>query len=279
AGTQYGRGLFQAARPPDVEQTASARHAFVSAANEIGTTQSVRTARLRCGIVPFTRLPSHGEGPMLGIIARREFIALLGGAAAWPLTARAQQAAKPPTIGFLGSGTLTAHGHWVDAFLQRLRVLGWIEGRNLVIEYRWGEGSRDRAAVFAAEFVRLKVDIIVTYAVPMVLAAKQATSTIPIVFAAAADPVGTGLGASLARPGGNVTGLSAQHTELAGKRLALLREIVPSVRRLAVMANVDNPASERELGEVQAVAGTLGLEVARLEIRREEDIARAFEEL
>src|SRR5262249_40538241 len=252
AGTQYGRGLFQAARPPDVEQTASARHAFVSAANEIGTTQSVRTARLRCGIVPFTRLPSHGEGPMLGIIARREFIALLGGAAAWPLTARAQQAAKPPTIGFLGSGTLTAHGHWVDAFLQRLRVLGWIEGRNLVIEYRWGEGSRDRAAVFAAEFVRLKVDIIVTYAVPMVLAAKQATSTIPIVFAAAADPVGTGLVASLARPG---------------------------VRRLAVMANVDNPASDRELGEVQAVAGTLGLEVARLEIRREEDIARAFEEL
>jgi putative ABC transport system substrate-binding protein len=133
--------------------------------------------------------------------------------------------------------------------------------------------------VFAAEFVRLKADIIVTYAVPMVLAAKHATSTIPIVFAAAADPVGTGLVASLARPGGNVTGLSAQHTELAGKRLALLREIVPSLRRLAVMANVDNPASERELGEVQAVAGTLGLEVASLEIRREEDIARAFEEL
>jgi len=211
---------------------------------------------------------------------RRSFIMLLGGAAAaWPLAARAQQPGKLPTIGFLGSGTLTAHGHWVDAFLQRLRVLGWIEGRNLVIEYRWAEGSRDRAAVFAAEFVRLKVDIIVTYAVPMVLVAKQATSTIPIVFAAAADPVGTGLVASLARPGGNVTGLSAQHTELAGKRLALLREIVPSLRRLAVMANVDNPASERELGEVQAVAGTLGLEVGRLEIRREEDIARAFEEL
>ena len=211
---------------------------------------------------------------------RRSFIMLLGGAAAaWPLAARAQQPGKLPTIGFLGSGTLTAHGHWVDAFLQRLRVLGWIEGRNLVIEYRWAEGSRDRAAVFAAEFVRLKVDIIVTYAVPMVLVAKQATSTIPIVFAAAADPVGTGLVASLARPSGNVTGLSAQHTELAGKRLALLREIVPSLRRLAAMANVDNPASERELGEVQAVAGTLGLEVARLEIRREEDIARAFEEL
>jgi putative ABC transport system substrate-binding protein len=218
---------------------------------------------------------------MASLIGRRKFLAtLLGGAAAaWPAATWAQQPAKPPTIGFLGSGTLTAHGHWVAAFLQRLRVLGWIEGRNLVIEYRWAEGSRDRAAVFASEFVRLKVDIIVTYAVPMVLAAKQETSTIPIVFAAAADPVGTGLVASLARPGGNVTGLSAQHTELAGKRLALLREIVPSLRRLAVMANVDNPASDRELGEVQAVAGTLGLEVARLEIRREEDIARAFEEL
>jgi ABC transporter substrate binding protein len=130
---------------------------------------------------------------------RREFLGALGAAAARPAATWAEQPAKPPTIGFLGSGTLTAHGHWVAAFLQRLRVLGWIEGRNLVIEYRWAEGSRDRAAVFAAEFVRLKADIIVTYAVPMVLAAKHATSTIPIVFAAAADPVGTGLVASLAR--------------------------------------------------------------------------------
>ena len=166
---------------------------------------------------------------------RRAFIAGLGGAAAWLIAARAQQSAKPPTIGFLGSGTLTAQGLWLAAFLQRLHELGWIEGRNLVIEYRWAEGSSDRAAQFAAEFVQLKVDVIVTYANPMVLAAKHATSVIPIIFAAAADPLGTGLVASLARPGGNVTGLSIQHTELASKRAELLREVVPGLRRLAIM--------------------------------------------
>src|SRR5262245_28739187 len=133
---------------------------------------------------------------------RREFITLIGSAAAWPLAARAEQAGKLPTIGFLGSGTPAAHGHWVAAFVQRLRELGWIEGRNLTIDYRWAEGSSDRAAELAAEFVRLKVDVIVTYANPMVVATKQATSVIPIVFAAAADPLGTGLVAGLARPGG-----------------------------------------------------------------------------
>src|SRR5260370_23645144 len=143
---------------------------------------------------------------------RREFIALLSGASvAWPLAARAQQAATP-TIGFLGSGTPASQSQWVDAFVQRLRELGWIEGRNLTIEYRWAEGSSDRAAALAAEFVRLNVDLIVTYANPMVLATKQTTSVIPIVFAAAADPLGTGLVAGLARPGGNATGLSVQHT-------------------------------------------------------------------
>src|SRR5262245_34073933 len=158
-------------------------------------------------------------------------------------------------------------------------VLGWIEGRNLVIEYRWAEGSRDRAAVFAAEFVRLKVDIIVTYAVPMVLAAKQATSTIPIVFAAASDPVGTGLVASLARPGGNVTGLSNQISDAGGKRIELLREVVPGLRRLAILANVGNPASVLDMDEAQATARTLGLAVTTSEIRRAEDIAPAFEAL
>src|SRR5262245_60240973 len=150
------------------------------------------------------------EGHMASHIGRREFLAtLLGGAVGWPLVARAQQAGKLPTIGFLGSVSVPAgQGRWVAVFLQRLRELGWIEGRNFVIEYRWAEGSNDRAAEFAAEFVRLKVDIIVTYATPLVLAAKRATSIIPIVFAAAADPLGTGLVASLAHPGGNVTGLS-----------------------------------------------------------------------
>ena len=211
---------------------------------------------------------------------RREFIALLGGAAAaWPLAARAQQTAMVPTIGFLGSGTPAAHGHWVAAFAQRLRELGWIEGRNLTIEYRWAEGSSDRAAELAAEFVRLKVDVIVTYANPMVVATKQATSVIPIVFAAAADPLGTGLVAGLARPGGNVTGLSVQNTDLAGKHLELLRDLIPGLRRLAIMANVGNSASVLEMREVQAAARTIGLEVTILEIRRAEDIAPAFEEL
>jgi ABC transporter substrate binding protein len=170
---------------------------------------------------------------------RREFIAGLGSAAAWPLVARGQLA-KLPTIGFLG-GSSANDAPWVGAFLQRLRELGWIDGRNFVIEYRWAEGSRDHAAQLTAEFVKLKVDVIVTYATPMVLGAKQATSVIPIIFSGLADPVGTGVVASLARPGGNLTGLSLQQTNIASKRLEFLRQIVPSLRRLAIMANIRNP--------------------------------------
>ena len=140
---------------------------------------------------------------------RREFITLLGGAAAWPIAARAQQPGKLPTIGFLGAASASAWSPWVAAFVQRLRELGWIEGRTVAIEYRWAEGRSERNAEYAAEFVRLKVDVIVTAGLPAV-AAKQATSGIPIVLALAADPLGTGLVASLARPGGNVTGLSSQ---------------------------------------------------------------------
>ena len=136
---------------------------------------------------------------------------------AWPLAARAQQAGKLPTIGFLVTGTPSSHGQWVAAFVQRLRELGWIEGRTVAIEYRWAEGRTERFAEIAAEFVRRKVDVIVTSGTAAIVAAKQATSVIPIVFAAAGDPVGTGLVASLARPGGNVTGLSIQLTDLAGQ--------------------------------------------------------------
>src|SRR4029450_8561783 len=144
-------------------------------------------------------------------IERREFITLLGGvAAAWPPAAHAQQPGKPPTVGIMGSGTPATQGHWYAAFIQRLRELGWIDGRTVAVEYRWAEGRDERAAEIAAEFVRRKVDVIVTSGTGMVLAAKQATSVIPIVFAAAGDPVGTGLVASLARPGGNVSGLSSQ---------------------------------------------------------------------
>ncbi|MFZ1152859.1 MAG: ABC transporter substrate-binding protein [Xanthobacteraceae bacterium] len=210
---------------------------------------------------------------------RRDFIAAVGGAVAGPLAARAQQPAKQPTIGFLGSGTLEGQGQWVAAFLQRLRELGWIEGRNITIEYRWAEGNSDRADELAAELVRRRVDVIVTYANPIVLAVKRSTSTIPIVFAAAADPLGTGLVSTLARPGGNVTGLSVEATDLGSKRLELLRDVVPNFRRLGIMANVGNSASVLEMREVQSASGTLGLEVKTLDIRQAEDIARAFDEL
>ena len=210
---------------------------------------------------------------------RRAFITLLGGAAAWPLAARAQQAGKLPTVGFLGSSTPSAMRQWVAAFVQRLRDLGWIEARTIAIEYRWAESDSARAGEIAAEFVRLKVDVIVTSGTPQVLAAKQATAVIPIVFAAAGDPVDTGLVASLARPGGNVTGLSLQQTDVAGKRLELLREVVLGLRRLVIIGNVGNPFTVQEMREVQAAASTLGLEVATPEIRRAEDIAPAFDAL
>src|SRR5262244_4486412 len=179
---------------------------------------------------------------------RRNFITLLGGAAAaWPLTARAQQQpAKPPTIGYLGTTAASAWAPWTAAFVQRLHELGWIDGRTVVIQYRWAEGRTERSAELAAELARLKVDVIVTGG-NAALAAKQASSVVPIVFALVDDPVGMGLVASLARPGGNVTGLSMQSTDLAGKRLALLREVVPGLRRLAIMANIGNPASVLEM--------------------------------
>jgi putative ABC transport system substrate-binding protein len=209
---------------------------------------------------------------------RREFITLLGGvAAAWPLAARAQQPVKLPTIGVLGSGS--TQGQWVASFVQRLRELGWIEGRTVAVEVRWAEGRNERFAEIAAEFVQLKVDVIFAPSTLAVIAAKQETSTIPIVFATVADPIGTGLVASLARPGGNATGQSVQSTDLAGKRVELLREVVPGLRRLAIMVNVASPGSVLEMGEVQAAARALGLEVLTLEIRRAEDIASAFETL
>jgi putative ABC transport system substrate-binding protein len=213
-------------------------------------------------------------------VTRRQFITLLGGAAvAWPLGARAQQPAKLPTIGFLSPTTASVDNRRSAAFVQRLRELGWIEGRTVAIEVRSAEGRSERATEIVAEFVRQKVDVIVTAGTVNVLAAKHATSVIPIVVVTAGDPVGTGLVASLARPGGNVTGLSLQQTDLAGKRLELLREVVPALRRLAIMANIGNPASVLETGEVQAAAGTLGLTVVTVEIRGTEDIAPAFETL
>jgi putative ABC transport system substrate-binding protein len=205
---------------------------------------------------------------------RRQFITLLGGAATWPVAARAQQAAKLPTIGFLGPDA-SAWSPYVPAFVGRLRELGWIEDRTIAIKYRWAEARPERVAEPTAEFVRLKVDVIVTTgaAVPTV---KQATSVIPVVFAVSNDPVGGGLVTSLARPGGNVTGLSLQSTDLCGKRLELLREVVPRLRQLAILADVGFPQAMLEYDEVRAAARTLGLDIAPLEIRRAEDIAPAF---
>ena len=215
---------------------------------------------------------------MPATIGRRELIAAFGCAAAWPLAARAQQA-KLPTIGFFSVGSAGALSHWVAAFVQRLRELGWIEGRTVTIEYRWAEGRNERLAEIAAEFVRLKVDIIVTHSAGPVIAAKQATAIIPIVFATAADPVDNGLVVNLARPGGNVTGLSSQSNESAGKRLEILRELIPGLRRLAIMVNANAPAAMLEMADAQAAARALGLEVVISEIRRAQDIVPAFEAL
>jgi putative ABC transport system substrate-binding protein len=211
---------------------------------------------------------------------RRKFVTLLGGAAAaWPLAARAQQSAKLPTIGFLGQSTPVIESRRLAAFLKRLRELGWIEGRTVAIEYRWAEGRSERAAEIAAEFVRLNVDLIFAGGTEQVLAAKKATAVIPIVFPVAADPVSTGIVASLARPGGNVTGLSTLATDLAVKRLEILRDIFPGLGRLAVMANVGAPGAVLQMHEFNAAARSLGLEVVPLEIRRTEDIAPALESL
>jgi putative ABC transport system substrate-binding protein len=204
---------------------------------------------------------------------RREFITLVGGAAAaWPIATRAEQPARLPTVGFLGSSTPSAAPEGAAAFVQRLSELRWVVGSTVAIEYRWAEGRNDRFAEFAAEFVRLKVDAIVTSGTPSVLALIQATSSIPIVFVAVGDPVANGLVKSLARPGGNVTGLSNQTRDLAGKRVEILREVIPGLRRLAILANVGNDAVVLEMRDAQAAARTLGYEVTTLEIRRSEDI-------
>jgi putative ABC transport system substrate-binding protein len=211
-------------------------------------------------------------------VKRREFITLLGGAgaAASPLAAWAQQA---KTVGFIGANNAAEQKARTDTFDRRLRDLGWGDGRNLTIEHRWAEGRSQLAADIAGDFVRRKVDVIVVVGTAAALAAQQATSVIPIMFVAASDPIGTRLVASLARPGGNVTGLSQQATDTAGKRIEQLREILPSLRRLAIPVNAGNPAVTLEITEAEAAARTLGLETITAEILTTEDIAPAIERL
>jgi putative tryptophan/tyrosine transport system substrate-binding protein len=208
---------------------------------------------------------------------RRQFIKFAGGAvAAWPLAARAQQQTRLPVIGFLGPTSLSAWSAYVSAFVKRLGELGWTDGRTATIEYRWADGREARYREIAAEFARSKVSVIVTGG-SSGAAAKQATSVIPIVLAVSNDPVGDGLVASLARPGGNITGLSVLAPELAGKRLENLRQVLPGLRRLSVLGNAGYPAAMLEMSELQATARKLGLETDTLAVRTTEDIAAAME--
>jgi putative ABC transport system substrate-binding protein len=199
--------------------------------------------------------------------------------AAWPVVVRAQQPGRLPTIGYLGATSASGQSQWTMAFTRRLHELGWAEGRTIRVEYRWAEGNPQRAAEMAAELVRLKIDVIVTAGSANVSAAKRATSTIPIVFAGTGDPVGNNLVASLARPGGNITGSSLQQTDLGAKRFEILRELVPSLRRLAIMAYVGSAGAMLEVGEVQAAAKLLTIETVAVEIQQPKDIAPAFEAL
>ena len=210
---------------------------------------------------------------------RRDFVTMLGGVATWPLAARAQQATKLPIIGLLGASTRSDANAWATAFTERLRELGWIEGRTVVIEYRWAEGRDECYAQIAAEFAQLKVDVIVTPG-GAALAVKQATSgMIPVVFAVISDPIAGGLVASLARPGGNATGLSLQTIDTAAKRLELMHELVPGLRRLAIFFNASSPQPILEMHQVQKEARAIGLEVSTLEIARAEEIVPAFQGL
>jgi putative tryptophan/tyrosine transport system substrate-binding protein len=211
-------------------------------------------------------------------VKRREVITLLGGAAvAGPLAARAQQAERVRRLGFLGAATSSVGGPWLSALVQRLGELGWVEGRNLQIDVRWAEGRNDRATEIAIEFAKADLDLIVTWATGPALAAKRATSKVPIVFALATDPVGSGLVASLARPAGNATGLSAFNLDLVGKRVELLREIVPDLRRLAVLGNTGVADTAFELREVIKTAEMLGLNTTAVEIKLSADIAPALD--
>jgi ABC-type uncharacterized transport system substrate-binding protein len=208
---------------------------------------------------------------------RREFIGwLAGAAAAWPCGALAQQADRRPTIGILGSSS-TAWNYWLGGFVSRLRELGWVEDRTISIEYRWTEGRSERYAEYGAEFARRKIDVIVPLGTPAIVAAKKATSVVPIVFPLASDPVGEGLVASLAHPGGNLTGLSNQQPDLAGKRLEVLRDVVPGLGQLGVLSNANNRTAARSVEEVQVAARKLGLEIISVGLKRGEDIAAAIE--
>ena len=206
---------------------------------------------------------------------RREFITLLGGVAVtWPLAANAQS--KTPLIGFMGNSTAALEANLVDAFREGLREHGYEEGRNIVIEYRWADGKYERFPALVAELIAANVEVIVTAGTPAALAMKKATTTVPLVMVAVGDPVGTGLVPSLARPGANLTGLSSVAPDLEGKRLQLLREVVPALSHVAMFINSLNPFHVSSMRQARAAAQTMGIKLQLHDIRKSEDLDDAF---
>jgi putative ABC transport system substrate-binding protein len=207
---------------------------------------------------------------------RRDLITLIGGVATWPIAARAQQPVKLPRIGFLGPASASATAGWVEALRVGLGDLGYYDGKNIVFEFRWAEGKDDRLPELAADLVRLKVDVLVTYGTPGTHAAKEATTTIPIVMAVSGDAVATGLIASLPRPGANITGSTIFNPELCAKRLELLKEALPHTKRVAILLNPDNPVSGPNLQAAELTAGSLSLELRQFEVRGPNEVENAF---
>jgi putative tryptophan/tyrosine transport system substrate-binding protein len=208
---------------------------------------------------------------------RRQFVTLLGGAAvAWPLAARAQRSAKTQRIGFLGVFSYAEYQRQVDALRRGLRQLGYEDGKNIVIHYRWADGRYDRLTELASELVKLNVDVLVTHSTPGALAANEATSTVPIVNAAVADPISAGLVASLARPGGNLTGLTFFFAEVCAKRIELIKEAIPTLTRLAILVNPANPSAAMALPDIQRIASALAVELVSVEVATRDDLAAAM---
>jgi putative ABC transport system substrate-binding protein len=211
------------------------------------------------------------------ILKRREFITLVGGAAvAWPLVAAAQQGAKVPRVGFLGNSDAALEANLIGPFRDGLRALGYEQGRNIAIEYRWAEGNYDRFPALVAELLASNVDVLVTAGTPAALAIKKATTSVPVVMIAVGDPVGTGLVPSLARPGGNLTGLSSIAPDLEGKRLELLREVVPRLSRVGMFVNSLNPFHTGSVQQARTAAQALGIQLQLLDVRAAEDLDAAF---
>jgi ABC transporter substrate binding protein len=210
---------------------------------------------------------------------RRDFIIGLGSTSAWPLAARAQQTGKVPRMGFLGLASPSTFASRLEGFRQGLRDFGYVEGTNIQIEYRWAEGRYERLPELAAELVRSNVDLIVTHATPGSLAAKRATTTIPIVMASIGDPVASGIIASVARPGGNITGQSFFNAELRAKRIELLKEVMPRLATVAVILNADNPATGPEFQAMETTAQSLNIQLLPFRLRESSELVSAFERM